>query len=1304
VSQKRIIFVCVMTLSLIIGALSIHSIAAQSQLPVSVVSPSSAQLAPVTTSLQMQFDRTSQMWKSVQQQFLGGHYGIRLSSPGTVVWFIPAGTPEGNRLLHSSLTLRNAIAFNASTGVLTAQPDPLVPGQSYTVTLAIKDDLSGLLNQDLGLGHMDHPLDPSASFGWNFHTASAISTSAKTDTITTSGTTVPVLLSHAGTLQTTATGSGTVATVAYAGNPVSTSNSFTSLASYFDLSTGLGSSFSNLSSTVCGLPSGASLAWWTGSAWQRVTPQQWRQGCVTMSLSNNSNPTLNQLSGTPFVAVPAPVVTALSPSSGSATGGDAIELHGTGFTGTSSVSFGGAAVPTTDFTVVNDTLIEIWKTPEGDGTPDVTTTTTGGISASTVADQFHYVIGDQTIQRLAIPSYFSPGPLWSQMESSAPTVGIAVINPASGPGSSFNQDYATQVQQSQTAGLTVLGYVHTSYGSRSSADLQAEVDAYYNWYHVDGIFFDEASTDCSLEPTYAALSSYVKAKGGVSITVLNPGTTTNECYLSAADIVVTFEGDYSAYTGSNYNQPAWVENYPAARFWHLVYNASGAQEVSAVDLSKQRHAGWIYATSDVLPNPWDSLPSGSDWSSELLAAHSQIPVVTSVQPSSGPASQSVTVSGTGLGNASQVCFGASCVSSGIVVNGDGTQLTVAAPSGVNGASVDLTVTTPGGTSATSSSDQFRFRDVAPTNLLVNGGFAQGTSTWNLTCNTWGFSGGGTASGCGSFATTSRDGLTLDSTNTPYNAPYIGAEQIVPASANAVLSGTVTVNQLTACSTDASVSVSVTLLDASQQPLVATDPFGGTIILGHHPYTSGCTPFVYPNSNTLVYQDMPNWSADSGPQHFVLPIGSLVAGQLSGIDAAQVAYLKIRLQVYADQSRPSVTFSDLQLHNSMVVNVRDLGALGDGTTNDTAAFQQALSQLNVAGGGILRVPPATYVVDPAALVIRDNVVIDASGATLKPSETGFQLLELEGSNIAVEGLALDGTNLVVRGLSVDAGSGNVLLSHVSVQNLAQPTDSNDPVYDGMPVGMKIYGNIDGIQIDTASVHNVFADHPECAAGCTRVARGILVSPDSGETMAQHVVVEYSSFAEVGPKDDGDCIVAQDSNDTANLTIQNNNFDRCYKRAIKVQVPGVVVANNTITNSFMGDNFTDPNYGYAQSQFPFDMYAAISVYADNVTVSDNTISGSGSFYNGIEIGAGPTLSNVTVTDNHVQMGSSYSITDPSLVGASLIREMSPVTGLTITGNSLNHAWTGIAYVVGSDTSGIDGNTITDVTYAMLATQPV
>lgn len=57
--------------------------------------------------------------------------------------------------------------------------------------------------------------------------------------------------------------------------------------------------------------------------------------------------------------------------------------------------------------------------------------------------------------------------------------------------------------------------VYTSYGARGLTAIKAEIDKYYQWYGVDGIFFDEVYyADCAKVSYYQNLYNHVKAKGG----------------------------------------------------------------------------------------------------------------------------------------------------------------------------------------------------------------------------------------------------------------------------------------------------------------------------------------------------------------------------------------------------------------------------------------------------------------------------------------------------------------------------------------------------------------------------------------------------------------------------------------------------------------------------------------------------------------------------------------------------------------------------------------------------------------------
>jgi hypothetical protein len=163
----------------------------------------------------------------------------------------------------------------------------------------------------------------------------------------------------------------------------------------------------------------------------------------------------------------------------------------------------------------------------------------------------------------------------------------------------------------------VVGYVFTDYARRPLAAVKADIDTYYRWYRVNGIFLDQATTSCADEPYYANLDRYVNAEHRGARTILNPGTETNQCYVHAADILVTFEGSESEYLHS-YSAPAWVARYSPSHFWHVIYSTPTASALAhVVELSQRRRAGFIYVTPAGLPNPYGALPGDAYWTSEL---------------------------------------------------------------------------------------------------------------------------------------------------------------------------------------------------------------------------------------------------------------------------------------------------------------------------------------------------------------------------------------------------------------------------------------------------------------------------------------------------------------------------------------------------------------------------------------------------------------------------------------------------------------------------------------------------------------
>src|SRR5262249_18573158 len=84
---------------------------------------------------------------------------------------------------------------------------------------------------------------------------------------------------------------------------------------------------------------------------------------------------------------PPPVVSSLSPDTGSPDGGTVVTITGTGFTGATDVAFGGTSAAT--FTVDDDAQITA-TAPPGLGTVDVAISGPNGTSAITFADEYTY--------------------------------------------------------------------------------------------------------------------------------------------------------------------------------------------------------------------------------------------------------------------------------------------------------------------------------------------------------------------------------------------------------------------------------------------------------------------------------------------------------------------------------------------------------------------------------------------------------------------------------------------------------------------------------------------------------------------------------------------------------------------------------------------------------------------------------------------------------------------------------------------------------------------------------------------------
>ena len=245
--------------------------------------------------------------------------------------------------------------------------------------------------------------------------------------------------------------------------------------------------------------------------------------------------------------------------------------------------------------------------------------------------------------RIAIPSYQEPGSSqWNAwLAPGRSSVGIMIVNEDNGDDLTYYPAVDGGIQAARKKGVFVVGYVYTGYGQRDLATVKKDIDGIYKNYLLDGIFFDEAPTDCKAASStgastyayYQQLAQYVRTReAGARLVILNPGTQpANDCWMSLTNILVTSEQDNLKDYKAGYQDQAWFHRYAPDRFWHIVYNiGSSADFETVLALSRQRGAGWIYITDGNSANPYLKPPAYWQLETSTIAGEAvQAPYATS---------------------------------------------------------------------------------------------------------------------------------------------------------------------------------------------------------------------------------------------------------------------------------------------------------------------------------------------------------------------------------------------------------------------------------------------------------------------------------------------------------------------------------------------------------------------------------------------------------------------------------------------------------------------------------------------------
>ncbi|HKW73567.1 MAG TPA: IPT/TIG domain-containing protein [Candidatus Dormibacteraeota bacterium] len=368
----------------------------------------------------------------------------------------------------------------------------------------------------------------------------------------------------------------------------------------------------------------------------------------------------------------APVVNGIDPASGTSLGGTAVSIHGSNLAGATSVNFG--STPATSFYAPTDSnLFAISPAGTASTIVDVTVTTPGGTSATSTADKF---------------TWFTP-----------PTPRLDAISPNRG---GLNGGNTVLIFGAGLAGATA---VH--FGANLAAQLGVATD--------DTIF----------------VTSPAGALGTVDVTVTTPGGTSSA---GASDHFAYFAAPAPSISVVNPN---------SGKAQTLVYlTGTGLSDVNTVSFGP---SGCTFAygpvrTDNVVAVYAPAGPTGavdvtvtSPEGTSAITVNDKftytaagVPTITAVAPATGPSSGGtlVSITGTGLANATNVTFGTTSVPPALFGPGffsvDDNLVQVFSPAGSSGTAVDIHVTTPAGTSATTSADRFTWTSTpAPTVSAVS---------------------------------------------------------------------------------------------------------------------------------------------------------------------------------------------------------------------------------------------------------------------------------------------------------------------------------------------------------------------------------------------------------------------------------------------------------------------------------------------------------------------------------------------------------------------------------------------------------